>query len=200
MARRRYNIETIKQIVDGENPFFQSGYTKKSKKRKDGDEWIDKGITWKKVNGNIIKVNKQADVIREIIKQKCSKCGQRMDFTNDKLDHKVFGKTGMCFDCLQIEELPIRLNKELWNAYEQKKITKNKLSILKDFREKVIESIDYLKNDTGLIHEVMSTGEMITFKGKCNPQWLIDAKADLIKVNEEIKKIEDEISKLEEVK
>jgi hypothetical protein len=30
MARRRWNIETIKQVVEGEQPFIQSGYTGKT--------------------------------------------------------------------------------------------------------------------------------------------------------------------------
>ena len=199
MSRRRYNVETIKQIVDGENPFFQSGYTGKKKKRKEGDQWTDfKGVSWKKVNGSIVRVNKQADTIREMIQQKCSVCGQRIDFSCDRLDHKVFPKTGKCFDCLQVEEIVLRVHQPLWDAYEKKKMTSNKLGALKDFREKVMEAIDFLKNDTGVMGDVLSTGEMITFTGKSNPQWLIDAESDLIKVNDEIKKVEGELSKLEE--
>ena len=44
MAKRRWNIETIKQVVEGENPFYQSGYTgkEKQKKKKKGSSTIDR--------------------------------------------------------------------------------------------------------------------------------------------------------------
>ena len=51
MARRRWNIETIQQVVNGDKPFIQVGYSGKSKLRKNGDIWVDvKGIKWKKEN------------------------------------------------------------------------------------------------------------------------------------------------------
>mgnify|MGYP007070601236 CR=1 FL=1 len=95
MARRKYNVEIIKQIVDGQQPFIQIGYDKAKKRYKNGDEWTDsKGNTWKMEHGAKFKVNKQADLIREMVQPKCSKCGQRIDFSCDKLDHKVFPRTG----------------------------------------------------------------------------------------------------------
>ena len=200
MARRKWTHETIKQVLDGENPFIQVGYDKAPVKRKEGEEWTDsKGKSWKMEGGAIVSVNKQMDSIREMIKQKCSKCGQRMDFTTDRLDHKVFGKTGLCFDCLQAEEMIFRIDKPKWEAYQEKKMLSNKLGALRDFREKVLEAIDFLKNDNGKMGEVLATGEMVTFTGKSNPQWLIDAEKDLIKVNDEIRKMEEEYSKLEEI-
>jgi hypothetical protein len=112
----------------------------------------------------------------------------------------VFGKTGKCFDCLQAEEMTLRVNKPQWDAYENRKVMGLKLGALKDFREKVMESIDFLKKDTGVMEDVMPNGERVTFRGMANPQWLIDAEADLVKVNEEIKKMETEIAQLEEAK
>ena len=200
MARRKWTLETIEQVQKGENPFIQVGYEPKAIKRKDGEEWTDsKGVTWKKENGGITRINKQMDAIRDSLKIKCTKCGQRLDFSGDKLDKKVMPKTGLCFDCLQVEEMHLRVHKHIWDAYEEKNMMKNKLGLLKDFKEKVIESIDFLKKDTGKIQEVMPTGELLTFTGKANPQWLIDAEADLVKVNEEIKRMEGEVSKLDEV-
>ncbi len=197
MARRRWNYETIQQVLDGENPFIQVGYTPKAKKRKEGEEWTDtKGHSWKKVNGAVVSVNKQMDSIREMVKQVCSVCGQRLDFSGDKLDHKVFPRTGKCFDCLQAEEMIYRTN-GTWKQYEDLKILKYKLGMLNDFKQKVAEAIDYLENDTGKVSDVLSTGELMTFTGKCNPQWLTDARADLVKADTEIKKVEEEIAKLE---
>lgn len=197
MARRRWNYETIQQVLDGENPFIQVGYTPKAKKRKNGEEWTDsKGRSWKKVNGAVVSVNKQMDLIREMVKPVCSVCGNRIDFSCEKLDHKVFPKTGKCFDCLQAEEMIYRVN-GTWDDYENLKVLKYKLGMLVDFKQKVAEAIEYLENDTGKTEDVLSTGEIVTFTGKCNPQWLIDARADLIKADEEIKKVEGEIAKLE---
>ncbi len=201
MSRRRWNIETIQQVVEGENPFYQSGYTgkRKYKRRKIGDEWTDKkGKVWRKTADGKVSVNKQMDSIREMIQPKCSVCGSRIDFSCDKLDHKVFPKTGKCYDCLEKEEFTIRI-KGQWENYENMKLLKNKRGVLNDFREKVLEAIEYLKNDKGVMGDVTETGELITYTGKCNPQWLVDAEADLIKVNEEITKISEEILNLETI-
>jgi hypothetical protein len=199
MARRRWNIETIKQVVEGENPFYQSGYTgkEKQKKLKVGEEWTDaKGITWKKTSDGKIRVNKQMDSIREMIQKKCSVCGARIDFSCNPLDHRVFPKTGKCYDCLESEETLYRLTGK-WDDYEKMKVLKNKRGVMKDFREKVIEAIEYLTNDNGVMGDVTESGELITYTGKCNPQWLVDAKEDLIKADTELKKLDEEILSIE---
>lgn len=196
MARRRWTLETIGQIMDGENPFIQVGYTPKAKRRKDGEEWTDsKGRSWKKVNGAVVSVNKQMDLIRESLRQVCSVCGQRIDFSGDKLDHKIFPKTGKCFDCLQFEETLLRIEGKYEN-YEELKMLKNKLGKLHDFKQKVEEAVEFLKTDNGKMELAMPTGELMTWTGKSNPQWLTDAEADLVKANDEIKKVEEEINKL----
>jgi hypothetical protein len=199
MDRRRWNHETIKQVLDGEHPFIhiQVGYTGKPVKHKDGDEWTDaKGITWKKENGGISRVNKQMDSIREMIKPKCSKCGTRIDFSCSKLDHAVFPRTGMCYDCLEAYEFELRVLGK-YDDYEKMKILKNKRGMLEEFKQKVIESIHYLKNESGKVEDVLSSGEIVAFTGKCNPQWLVDAEDDLLKVNEELIKMDKEISEFE---
>ena len=198
MARRKWTLETISQVMDGENPFTQVGYTSKTKKRKIGEEWIDsKGITWRQLDNNTrVTVNKQADSIRKLMKRLCSICGQDMNFSNDKLDNKVFPKTGKCYNCLESEEMFYRVTGK-WDSYEKLKILKNKRGALKDFRENVIESIDFLKNDSGKMGLVMENGEIITWTGKSNNQWLVDAEKDLIKVNEALEKINKEIIEFE---
>lgn len=197
MARRKWTHETIKQVLEGEQPFIQVGYDKAKLKRKNGDEWTDsKGNTWKMEHGAKFKVNKQADLIREMVQPKCSKCGQRIDFSGDKLDHKVFPKTGKCYTCLEVYEFELRVEGK-WENYENMKILKYKFGMLKDFREKVLEAIDFLKNDNGIMEDVMSNGDIVRFQGKSNPQWLIDAEKDLIKVNDEIEKMDKEIKTLE---
>jgi len=171
------------------------GYSVPKKDRKVGEEWTDsKGVSWKKISEDgIVKVNKQMDLIRENIKRICSSCGQDIDFSCDKLDERVFGKTGKCFTCLQLSEMELRVQGDSFARYEKSKILKYKLGMLNDFKAKVEEAIDYLKNDTGKIGEVLSTGELITWDGKCNPQWLVDAQNDLVKVTEEIVKVNKEL-------
>jgi len=198
MARRKWTHETIKQVLDGEQPFIQVGYDKKTVKRKNGEEWTDsKGKSWRMDNGVISSVNKQMDSIRGLLKRICPGCGQDMDFTYDRLDHKVFPKTGKCYNCLEADEMFLRATGK-WEAYEAKKMLQYKRAKLEEFKEKVEEAIYFLKNDTGRMEEVMSNGDIVTFSGKSNPQWLIDAEKDLIKVNDELIKVTEEISKLEE--
>jgi hypothetical protein len=197
MSRRRWNIETIKQVVAGEQPFIQVGYEMAN--RKEGEIWKDsKGKKWQKKNGYKVQISSNnTPLLDELNKvSKCSVCGTNVRAYGDKLDRKVFPKTGKCYDCLEAEEMILRATGK-WESYEKMKLLKNKRGVLNEFKQKVIESINYLKNDSGKMGEIMSDGKLITWTGKCNPQWLIDAENDLIKVNEEIVKTDEEIAKFE---
>jgi len=199
MARRKWNLETIQQVVNGENPFKQFSMTSEMSSRKEGEIWKDsKGHQWQKKNGCKVKTNSyHTPMIDEINKaSKCSACGINVRVYGNRLDKKVFAKTGKCYECLQAEETILHIT-EKWDDYEKMKVLKNKNSILKEFKEKVLESIEFLKNDSGKISEVMSNGDLITFSGKANPQWLVDAEEDLVKVNGELEKTEKEIKKFE---
>ena len=197
MARRKWTYETINQVLNDENPFIQIGYNKPEERRKEGEIWTDaRGNTWKQLNGAKVSVNKQMDDIRSMLKRICSVCGQNIDFSNDKLDHKVFPKTGKCYTCLEAEETNLRVTGK-YKQYEDLKLIKNKLGLLKDFKAKVTEAIDFLKNDHGVMELTLETGEQMKWTGKSNPQWLKDAEDDLAKTNEEIKRTEEELFKLE---
>ena len=198
MARRKWNLEIIEQVLDGEQPFIQVGYDPKPKKRKDGEIWTDvHGVTWKQLDGSHrIQVNEKADLIRDSLKRICSKCGQNIDFSCDKLDEKVWPKTGKCYNCLELEEFELRVLGK-YEDYEKMKVLKNKRGLLQDFKCKVIEAIDFLKNDSGKMSQVMEDGEVLTWTGNSNPQWILDAERDLVKVNEELEKMEKEITELE---
>jgi hypothetical protein len=188
MARRKWNIETIKQVVDGENPFIQVGYTAAAKKRKEGESWEDsKGKKWQRKGGHNIRLSSSDTPMIDAINSasKCSVCGMNVRVFGNKLDKKVFPKTQKCYDCLEGEEMIYRLTGK-WESYEQLKLLKNKRSVLNNFRDKVLESLDFLKNETGKIRESLPNGEEIIFSGKSNPQWLKDAEEDLIKVDREL--------------
>ncbi len=196
MARRRWNIETIEQVVNGESPFIKVGYTPKPKKRKLGDRWKDhNGITWEQCNGYKKRVNVQADSIRDMLKRICSKCGKNLDFSLSRLDDKVFPKTGKCFDCLQAEESILRMTGE-YEKYEQLKMTQNKLSYLRDFRQNLIESIAYLSNPDSKISFVSSDGSLETWSGEQNAGLLENAKADLDEVDKLIGQVERMVTEL----
>ena len=203
MARRKWNLKTIQEVVEGGNPFIQVGYTAESAKRKEGEKWEDsKGRKWQRKNGTNVKLNSCETPLLDAINSmsKCSKCGMNVRLYGDRLDKKVFPKTQMCYECLEAEELVYRTNGK-WEEYQKIKILKNHRGALIDFRNKVLESIEFLSKETGKIKETIPTGdgkfEEIIFSGKSNPQWLEDAKADLVKVDLELEKIDKEIKDFE---
>ena len=150
MARRRWNIETIKQVVEGDKPFIQVGYTGKEghEVRKEGDTWEDaKGIKWVRKHGANIQVNSQADSIRELVKKKCSRCGFNISNWGNKLDDKSYAKTGLCLDCLQARDLEMQIA-GTYDKFVENTILKNKISVAKEFKRNIEESIDFLNAAT----------------------------------------------------
>lgn len=185
MARRKWNIETIKQVVDGEQPFIQVGYTGKegNPAHKEGDNWEDaKGIKWIMKNGAQIRVNSQADLIREFVKKKCSNCGFNVSNWGNKLDDKIYAKTGLCLDCFQAKELEMKIE-GTYDKFVETTILKNKISVAKEFKKNMEESIIFLKTDDSKIEMVHADGSMTAFIGSQNERLLKEVEADLKKVN-----------------
>ena len=190
MARRKYNIEIIKKIVDGDQPFIQVGYTGPSKLRKNGDVWKDgKDIKWKKENGAIIRINDQADSIRDLVKRKCSSCGFDIGMLGNRMDEKMYTKTGLCYDCTLLRDTEMIIKGEFQN-FSENKISKNKLSLAKEFKKNVIETIEYLKKDDSKIEMVHANGDITTWVGSQNERLLEEAKKDLEKVDKLIEELE----------
>ena len=197
MARRKWNTQSIKEVLDGEQPFVQMGYSPIPKRRKLGDRWTDRhGVLWEQKQGYVTRVNKQQDSIRNNLKQMCSICKKDMAYSRDKLDAKIFPKTGKCFDCLNDEETAMRVM-GTYAAYEKKKLLKNRLSALKNFKEKVIEAIAHLKKDDCKVSLVTSRGDLVTWTGAQNEPILLEAEADLVKATDEIARVETELTLLE---
>jgi len=199
MARRKWNLKIIEQVLDGENPFIQIGYTPASSTRKDGETWEDsKGKKWQRKDGRNVSLNSSDTPVLDAINSvsKCSKCGMNVRLYGDRLDKKIFPKTQMCYECLEAEEMIYRVTGK-WEEYQQMKILKNHRGALKDFKDKVLESIEFLSKETGKIKETMPDGQELTFSGTSNPKWLIDAKLDLEKVNTELDRINKEIEGIE---
>lgn len=196
MARRRWKINDIEKIVSGENPYIQSGYTGKKGERKIGEEWQDAKGSWKKTKNGIVRVNKQMDLIRELIKSKCSICNMDINLFGDNVDRKIHAKTGKCFACLDIYEQNLKLQGK-YEFYEESKILKNRLSALEEFKKNVIESIDYLKKDDSKLEMVCSNGDVVTWTGSQNNKLLKEAEHDLELCKQEILKVSKEIETLE---
>lgn len=198
MARRRWKMDEIKAVVAGENPFIQSGYTAPYKARKLGEEWTDsKGNTWRKTAGGKVRVNKQMDAIRELVKPRCEVCGMDINLFGDKVDQKVFARTRKCFSCLEIEEQTLKVTGK-YEEYENKKLFKNRLSLLREFRKNVIESIAFLKKDDAKVEMVCSNGDIVKWEGGPDVEPILkEAEADLVKADEEIKRMEAELAKMD---
>jgi len=195
MAKRRWKISDIKAVVNNENPFVQVGYEPKRKRRKIGDEWTDSKGTWKKTKNGIISVNKQMDSIRELVRPRCSVCQMDINLFGDRIDKKLHLKTGKCWKCLTLEETAMKID-GTYEKYEETKILKNRLSMLREFRKNVIETIDYLKKGEPKIEMVCSNGNIVSWSGQDIEPILKDAQEDLIKSEVEIKRVEEEVSKL----
>lgn len=188
MARRRWKIQDIKQVVEGESPFIQVGYEKTESRHKIGDEWVDaKGIRWIQKNGYRERVNKQVDSIRELIRQKCSRCGKDVNLFGNRYDDKLFPKTGMCYDCLIDYETVLRIEGKYEN-YEKRKVLSNRLGMLNELRVHVVESIEYLKKSDGkLTFASNGFGDVETWSGMDYESMLKIAEDDLVKIDDDIK-------------
>lgn len=196
MARRRWTTETIKDVIDGKQPFVQIGYTGINIRHKNGDVWEDtKGIKWKMEKGAISRVNEQADSIRHLVKRKCSNCGFDIDMLGNKMDEKIYAKTGQCFDCIILRDTQMMIDRK-FDTFSEGKMLKNKLSLAKEFRRNVIETIDFLKKDNSKLEMVHANGEITTWTGSQNEKLLKEAEVDLEKVNKLIEELSVEAEKL----
>lgn len=197
MAKRRWKYDDISQVLDGENPFKQWGYKPVEKiDRKPGERWVDsKGQLWEQKNGYKIIVNEKADQIRDMIRQKCSKCGMDIRWGN-RLDNQFFGKSGMCYNCTIDNDTMMRLSGE-WDTYEKKKVLSNQLSYLQDMRGYVKESIDYLSTSDGKLKFVDEMGGVEVWTDHRIEMLLESAKSDYEKITNDIEETQDLIRSLE---
>ena len=197
MARRRYRIDDIEKLVDGENPFIQFGHRYVDKPRKVGEVWTDpRGITWEQKSGYRVKVNKTANAVRELRKQECSKCGKDINLVGNRFDNKFYAKTGMCHDCLVDFEQELMLTGK-FKSYEQKKVLSNQLTFLEDVKVKLEESVDYLTHNEKITF-VNEFGDVESWTNECRDTLLDGAKGDLEKINKDIEDTKKLIDSIEE--
>jgi len=198
-ASGKSNLSIVRDYLSGERPFIQVGYDENValQSRKEGEEWEDSnGIKWIKKNGYKHRVSKKAQYVFE---QRCTICNADMKWGN-RLDQKIYPKTQRCYEC-NIEFEGILRSRGVYNDYEKFKLINNELSIMKDFKSKVVDSINYLENYTPQTKNPQFFNE-----DGSNEIWvddtdrreivLKDLQSDLEKVNNVISLAENELNKL----
>jgi len=198
-ASGKSNLSIVRDYLEGTRPFIQVGYDENValQSRKEGEEWEDgNGVKWIKKNGYKHRVSKKAQYVFE---QRCTVCNADMKWGNH-LDQKIYPKTQRCYEC-NIEFEGILRSTGIYNDYEKFKMINNELSMMKDFKSKVVDSIAYLENYTP-----QSKNPQFFNEDGSNEIWvddtdrreivLKDLKEDLDKVNSGIALAESELVKL----
>ena len=198
-ASGKSNLSIVRDYLDGTRPFIQVGYYENValQSRKEGEEWEDSnGVKWVKKNGYKKRVSKKAQYVFE---QRCTVCNADMKWGN-YLDQKIYPKTQRCYEC-NIEFEAILKSRGIYNDYEKFKVINNELSMMKDFKSKIVDSINYLENYTPQTKDPQFFNE-----DGSNEIWvddtdrrelvLKDLKEDLDKVNSGIALAESELVKL----
>lgn len=161
-ASGKSNIDIVKDYLSGDRPFVQFGYqgVKDTTKREEGEMWTDaSGRKWVMRNGT--RVSQNFDAIHAIAKQKCTCCGVDLKVFGTRIDKKVYGKTGLCFDCL-IKQDTDRKIKGTFREHEERKFLKNQLAFFIVSKQKIRESYDYMKKEKD-IKMVHSNGDVETW-------------------------------------
>lgn len=144
-------------------------------KREVGEVWTDsEGKKWKQEQGFKVAVTDMDDV-RSFL-DKLTTCHSE-DCKTTKYgyaDKKLIRKTGYCVDCLAKIETKLR-NDGTWPFYEDYKITKNKLSFVRDTKAQLEEALRSVRQQI----------EMVTEDGKIE-KWTWDV--DIKKVKEDLQK------------
>lgn len=190
------NIEILKSYVNDERPFIQVGYNPPTEeKHKDGDIWVDKnGIEW--IQKGNSKISKKLYDTRESTRQICSNCKKDIYWSNNRYDEKFFNKTGKCYDCIIEEEHQMRLN-GTFDTYEKLKVIKNQKSFLNELKQRIEESVNWLKNKSNKIEYMNEDGSTEHWTDLSREEFLKEADTDLKEVNKAIILCNESISMLE---
>ena len=171
---RKLIIDTVFGREDNNQKTF--GYEKEAEqKREVGETWIDEdGKEWKQEKGFKAVVSEMDDV-RDFL-HKLSHCSSKDCKTvpYSWADKKLISKTGMCTFCLAKFETQLRAD-GTFPFYEDYKITNNKLSYIRDYKDKMEEALDGVKEQL----------EIVTQEGKVE-KWTWEV--DIEKVKTDLKK------------
>lgn len=139
---KQSDVQRVRNIVNKDytaSTKTQSGYSRSSKKRKEGDVWEEKGKKWTIKDGlkqNITKLDKAKKSIR--IPLACPKCGTSMNYHLHKKMYKIHG---FCFNCTVDYEA--QLKKEgLYDSYVKNFIAGNAEAWVKDLESWILETLE----------------------------------------------------------
>lgn len=145
------------------------------KKREIGEIWTDsEGKTWEQKDGYRASINKMDEVRQYLKKLTTCKNEDCKTSTYSKADKKLVVRTGYCLDCTQRLEQKLK-DDGTYPFYEDYKITCNKIGWLRDYKQKMEDSLKYLTKDYQMVYE---TGHVENWK------WDID----IDKVREDLNK------------
>lgn len=149
---RKLIIDTVFGREDNTQRVF--GYEKEGeKKREVGEVWTDSdGKTWEQKDGFKSSVNKMDDV-REYLKKLTTCHSENCETgTYAYADKKMISRTGYCVVCMRKLEQTLRED-GTWPFYEDYKITLNKLSFVRDDKQRMEEALAGVKDHFETITE-----------------------------------------------
>jgi hypothetical protein len=195
-AKNKSNLNIIADYISGNRPFSQFGYQAPTeKKHKNGDIWKDKnGIEWIQI-GNT-KISKKLHDRKESTRQICPSCNKDIFWGGNNYDEKFFNKTGKCYDCVINEETKMRLYGN-FEIYEKIKVIKNQHSFLIELKQKIEESINWLKNKNNKIEYINEDGSIETWSDISIKTFMENAEKDLVETNKSIVLCNESIKTLE---
>ena len=130
------------------------GYEKETEqKREVGERWTDSnGKEWEQKEGFRASVNKMDDV-REYLKKLTTCKSEDCKTPNySRADKKLIVRTGYCIECTQKMEQNLK-NDGTYAFYEDYKITCNKIGWLRDYKQKMEDSLKYITKDYQMVYE-----------------------------------------------
>jgi len=143
---RKLIIDTVFGREDNTQKVFGYEKVEDNTKRKVGERWVDSdGKEWEQKDGFKSSVNKMDDV-REYLK-KLTTCHSE-DCKTDTYayaDKKMISRTGYCVVCMRKLEQKL-VTDGTWPFYEDYKITLNKLSFVREEKQRMEEALNGIKD------------------------------------------------------
>ena len=190
------NIDIVKGYLAGERPFTQIGYTESSRERKEGEIWQgSNGQTFIFKDG-VKKALSRPTKIIDACRLECKDCKKNMKLFNDRLDDKVFPKTGLCMDCLIAFESKLKREGK-YESYEKSKVFNNQKSHCVSLKQKLEETIKYLENYDNKIKYMNEDGSQEYWTDTTRTKILKGAKLELKEVNKALVDIEKRLKELD---
>ena len=190
------NLDIVRSYLKNERPFTQVGYTESSKERTEGEIWQgSNGQTFIFKNG-VKKALSRPTKIVDACRLECKGCKKNMRLFNDRLDDKVFPRTGLCMDCLIAVESKLKREGK-YELYEKSKIFNNQKSHCVLIKQKLEETIKYLENYDNKIKYMNEDGSQECWHDTTREKILNGAKIELKDVEKTLVDIEERLKELE---